>query len=240
MSDYVYEGTALLLLGEHLRNYNAAIADMVASAASRGDRAIDFGAGVGTLTREVAVRIGKPDCVEPDARQRDALASVGFRCFSDIADVPAGAYDFVYSSNVLEHIDDDVGTLHELYRVLRPGGRLLLYVPAFQSLYTAMDAAVGHRRRYDSAMLAERLRRARFRVDRMRYVDMLGYLASIVFKLTSNRLGDVNERTLRLYDSYVFPVTRAIERFISPPFGKNVVAIATREDRADGTAHEAS
>ncbi len=228
MSEYTYEGSDLLRLGEQLPNYNASIARVVARVVPPGSAVLDFGAGFGTLTREVARLVGKPDCVEPDAVQRDALVRQGFRCFDDISAVSDGSYDYVYSSNVLEHIDDDVDALRSLRRVLRPDGKIVLYLPAFQRLYTVIDAAIGHRRRYDARMIADRLRAAGFRVDATRYADLLGFGVSLVFKAFANRVGTVNERTVKLYDTAVFPVSRAIESVVKPPFGKNVVAVATR------------
>jgi SAM-dependent methyltransferase len=229
LSEYVYQGSGLLqLLGEQLRNYNAFVAENVAKEAPPGATVLDFGAGFGVLTRAVAALIGKPDCIEPDASQRAALTESGFRCFNDIADVPDQSYGYVYSSNVLEHIADDVAALRELRRVLLPGGRLMLYIPAFQHLYTAMDEAVGHYRRYDIAMVSERLKLAGFRVDRTRYADFFGYGITLLYKLISNRLSGISERRLRLYDSLIFPVTCVIERVVAPPFGKNLIAVATR------------
>jgi SAM-dependent methyltransferase len=229
VSEYRYEGSELLKLGEHLRNYNASIADLVARAAPPNARTLDFGAGFGTLTKDVAERIGKPDCVEPDPRQREQLEALGFRCYADVADVPQGQYDYVYSSNVLEHIEDDTAVLGMLFRVLKPGGRIVLYLPAFMSLYSDVDRAIGHYRRYDASLIKTRLRAAGFVVQRVYYADMLGFLVNLLFKYGSNRVGSVNARSMTIYDSVVFPVTRAIERLIRPPFGKNVVAVASRD-----------
>jgi ubiquinone/menaquinone biosynthesis C-methylase UbiE len=228
VSEYSYQGSNLLRMGEQLRNYNAFVAENVAKEAPPGASVLDFGAGFGVLTRAVAPLIGKPDCVEPDATQRAALSGDGFRCFNDIAAVRDESYGYVYSSNVLEHIQDDLAALRELRRVLLPGGRLMLYVPAFQQLYTAMDEAVGHYRRYDTATISDRLKRAGFRVDRTRYADFFGYGVTLLYKRVSNRVSGISERRLRLYDSLLFPITRTIERIIAPPFGKNVIAVATR------------
>jgi len=191
-------------------------------------RILDFGAGFGTLTRLVAKYGVRPDCVEPDGRQRASLEADGFRCFENIADIPDGAYNFVYSSNVLEHIEDDAAALREIRRVLCDGGKLVVYLPAFQSIYTAVDAAIGHYRRYDARMIAKRIADAGLHVECCYYADILGFVVSWVFKRISNRVATVNVRTLRLYDRVIFPVSRAIERLWRPPFGKNVVAVAVR------------
>lgn len=225
---YRYEGSELLRLGEELKNYNAAIADIIVRASPPSAKMLDFGAGFGTLTEAVAARLGKPECVEPDPRQREVLEGAGFTCYATIEAIPQESYDLVYSSNVLEHIEDDLEALRRLLRVLRPNGKIVLYLPAFQSLYSAVDAAIGHYRRYDARMIAELLRDAGFVPERVYYVDVLGFIMGWIFKRIANNVGSVNSNTMRIYDRLIFPITRMIERFVRPPFGKNVVAIASR------------
>jgi SAM-dependent methyltransferase len=229
-TEYEYEGSDLLRLGEQLTNYNTSIADLIVKALPPRARILDFGAGFGTLTRIVAKAGVVPDCVEPDARQRASLERAGFRCYAGIEDVPDGAYECVYSSNVLEHIEDDVAALRQIRRALGPGGRIVVYLPAFQSLYTVIDAAIGHYRRYDARMITTRLQTADFRVESCYYADVLGFIVSWVFKRISNKVDTVNVRTMQIYDRVIFPLSRAIERVVRPPFGKNVVAIAVRND----------
>ncbi len=225
---FTYEGTELLVLSEQLVNYNKVIANLVAAHVRSGDRVLDFGAGVGTLTRVVAKRIGKMECVEIDSRQRAVLEQQGFHCYPSLEDVPRESFDVVYSSNVLEHIFDDVDALRRLRMALRPGGRIVLYVPAFQSLYTAMDAAIGHHRRYDVPTLRTRMIEAGFDVREAYYVDLIGYVISWIFKRVSNNVDAVNATTLKIYDTFVFPLSRVLERLRKPLFGKNVFAVGTR------------
>ena len=60
----------------------------------------------------------------------------------------AGQFDFVLAQNVLEHIEDDGGAATEVAGTLRPGGRFGVLVPAHPRLYSALDTAYGHHRRY--------------------------------------------------------------------------------------------
>jgi SAM-dependent methyltransferase len=228
--DYVYEGSDLLRLGEQLQNYNAAIADLIVRILPSEATVLDFGAGFGTLTRLVALRSRNLDCVEPDVHQREVLEADGFRCYPKVEAVPPGSYDVIYSSNVLEHIEDDVSALRQLRIVLRPNGKIVLYLPACQSLYSAVDAAIGHYRRYDVRMITECLNAAAFKVEQICYVDVLGFFVSWIFKRLSNRVSSVNVNTMRMYDRFVFPLSRAIERVIRVPFGKNILVVASCED----------
>jgi SAM-dependent methyltransferase len=70
------------------------------------------------------------------------------------------AFDTVLLLDVLEHIKDDVDLLHRLRSRLGAGGHLILKVPAMPSLYSPMDQAIGHWRRYDKARLSDVIRRA--------------------------------------------------------------------------------
>jgi len=83
-------------------------------------------------------------------------------------------YDTIICLNVLEHIEDDVAALHNMRSLLKPGGRLLLYVPANPRLYCDIDRGVGHYRRYLLEDLTSKLKRSGFRVPHSRYHNILG------------------------------------------------------------------
>jgi SAM-dependent methyltransferase len=223
---YEYEGADILQLANVLPNYNRAIAVMACRHGVGAHDVLDFGAGIGTLSEAVRDLGLKPLCLEPDARQRDELVRRGFQAIASLADVPDASLDFIYSSNVLEHIDDDVATLIELRRKLRIGGRLFLYIPAFQALFSAMDRAVGHFRRYDRTMLDDKLRAAGFAVEDIYYADVLGYFVTRLFLAIGNDTNKINPFTLTVYDRAIFPIGQVIEKLMRVPVGKNIVGVA--------------
>lgn len=226
---YRYDDTELLRLGESsLQNYNDSVARLVRTYAGDARDVVDFGAGLGSLTGKVRALGLNPVCVELDERHRAALRERGFSAVATLEELPLAGADYIYSSNVLEHIEDDVRALIALRERLRPGGRLLLYVPAFQSLYSSMDAAVGHFRRYDRTSLGDKLRAANFEVERLFYADVFGYFATRAFKRLGNTMSNVNPVTLRIFDRCIFPIGCLIERLVPVPVGKNVVAVARR------------
>lgn len=77
-----------------------------------------------------------------------------------------GTFDLVTSLDVIEHVDDDLAALKEMYRVLKPGGLLLLTVPAHMFLWSGHDVALHHKRRYDEPGLLDRIHSAGFCVKR--------------------------------------------------------------------------
>jgi len=77
---------------------------------------------------------------------------------------------------VLEHIEDDRGTLADMLAILQPGGRLVLLVPALQWLYGSLDEQLLHFRRYEKTELLEKLGAAGFAIEDCRFVNRVGIL----------------------------------------------------------------
>ena len=84
-----------------------------------------------------------------------------------------GCADMVTMLDVLEHLSDDARALQEVSRILRPGGALVLSVPAYQHLWSAHDEALHHFRRYEKSGLDRVLKRAGFRVWRLSFAMSL-------------------------------------------------------------------
>ncbi|MCP5477943.1 MAG: methyltransferase domain-containing protein [Rhodanobacteraceae bacterium] len=79
---------------------------------------------------------------------------------------PDGSAGIACAFDVLEHVDDDTG-LREMHRILRPGGRLLLTVPAHRWLWSRRDELAGHQRRYSRSLLSKRVRDAGFHIEQL-------------------------------------------------------------------------
>ena len=221
-----YTGTENLEVMRDAVNYNRYLLKLIRRHAGNAKRVIDFGAGNGTFAAPIS-RLGfDVTAVELDDGLRAHLAQQGLRVAASTADLPAQSFDYAYTLNVLEHIPDDVGALRGLRAKLAPGARLLVYVPAFQVLYTSMDANVGHVRRYSRETLLRAVSAAGFAVEAMEYVDSIGFFATLAFKMTDRGSGTVNPRMLRLYDRIIFPVSRALDRLVYRWFGKNLLLVA--------------
>jgi SAM-dependent methyltransferase len=210
--------------------YNRHIADLCLAAIAPGQTLLDFGAGTGTISALVRERAkaAKLWCIEIDSANIAELKKQGFDVVTDVAQLEPESVDVVYSSNVLEHIEDDVAKLKELRVCLKTGGRAVFWVPAFECLWTAMDDRVEHRRRYSRASLADAFRRAGFEVERCFYQDSLGFFVALLFKAIGRRDGKLSETPLRIYDRMVFPISRLCDLVCSPVFGKNAVIYARK------------
>lgn len=223
-----YTGTDNLEVMAEAVNYNAFLAGLVRAPMRPGDRVLDFGAGTGTFALPLAAAGHPPACVEPDPGLAARLRAAGLEVHASADALPPGGLDYAYSLNVLEHIDDDRGALARLHAALRPGGTLMLYVPAFPLLFSAMDRKVGHVRRYRRGDLQAKCREAGFVVERCRYVDSLGFFAALAYRIGGDRDGGIDRRALALYDRWVFPASRWLDRITGRGFGKNLWLLARR------------
>jgi SAM-dependent methyltransferase len=227
-NDRTYEGVGNLEAMAEARNYNAFLAGLVVTRARGLKPVADFGAGTGLLAEMIAAAGINVVCIEPDPALRERLRARSLVAHGGLDAVAPESLRFAYSFNVLEHIEDDFAACQALYGRLAPGGRLLVYVPAFQVLFTAMDRKVGHVRRYTRASLTNQLGRAGFVIRQTEYVDSLGFFATLIFKWLGNQSGDIDKSAVKLYDRYLFPVSRVLDRVFCQLLGKNVLVVAER------------
>ncbi len=204
---------------------------------------LDIGCGAGNMIHHLS-RYGRVKGVEVDARpvamaqargydvrQGDATRAIPF---------PDASFDLVTALDVIEHTDDDAAILREAYRVARPRGILTISVPALQSLWSYNDEINGHRHRYSSRELRERVERAGFRVRRVTFGFFLVFPMSAPLILLRNRLGAKKElRSHHLsQDEYqvemepVSPWLNAILRGV----GRVEAALVSRVDLPIGTS----
>jgi len=137
------------------------------------------------------------------------------------------AFDSILLVNVLEHIADDRGAVARLRSGLKPGGRLIVYVPAFELLYSRFDRDLGHHRRYRKRPLRTLLEGEGFKVLDARYVNMLGAFGWFLYCRVLGR--DASDQiTVNACDRFVVPVLRRVERWVPPPFGLSVLCVGEK------------
>jgi SAM-dependent methyltransferase len=164
--------------------------------------------------------------VEPNLAKN--LMKLGLKTETSLAEYSDSYFPFIYSLNVLEHIEDDVTALKLISEKLCPNGELILYLPAFSVLFSEMDKRVGHYRRYRKDNLQGVLLAAGLEVKTIYYVDFLGYFASFAYKLLPNRDGSVSISAIKIFDTYLFPFSVILDRFFGKLCGKNIFAIARK------------
>lgn len=135
------------------------------------------------------------------------------------------SFDAAVMVNVLEHIEDDVATLKDLYRLLKPGKALLIFVPALPFLYGSIDKLVHHYRRYTKRSLATVIQEAGFHIQSNHYFDALGILPWLLVGRVLKQT-NVDPAGAKLYDRFGVPVTSWFERRFPPLLGKNLISVA--------------
>ena len=185
-AEYAYEGGDLESLSV-LRRYREWIVDYFVPFCT--GTTVELGAGIGSISALLAPHIDRLDLVEPSpnlARRlgerfaSDARIAVHAGDLEGFAAAADRRYDAVVMVNVLEHIKDDEAALARLFKLIRPGGHLMILVPALPWLYSRLDELVGHYRRYTRIELLDKVHGAGFAPVKSRYFDALGILPWLV------------------------------------------------------------
>ena len=200
-----------------------------------GTSLLEVGAGLGEFAAQVT-GLERHVVTDVDA---GAVAAMAKR-FADRPAVEARVLDLdqdleeqvgepvatVLAINVLEHIEDDAEALRRMAALTQPGGRVVIWVPGYQQLYGEFDRAVGHVRRYTPATLRDAFVRAGLEPLEVKPVNLLG---GIAWWLTVRRggVGKQKPGLVRIYDRFVVPTTRFVERRVTPPFGQSVLGVAS-------------
>jgi SAM-dependent methyltransferase len=214
---------------EGARNYNAWVASLVLP--YLGDDPIEIGSGTGTnaallleagLAR-LTVTETDPELIE---RLRERFAGderIAVRRL-DLLDASPWKHSACLALNVLEHIEDDAEALRAARRLVRPGGAVVVFVPAFPFAMSDFDRAIGHYRRYTKASARDAFAGAGVRIEELRYVNAPG-LAAWTVGMRLLRMRPREGLVLRCWDGAGVPVARRVERRVSPPFGQSLLAV---------------
>ncbi|HEY0513068.1 MAG TPA: glycosyltransferase [Thermoanaerobaculia bacterium] len=226
-------GSHILHSLERAQNFNRWMSEAIEPHV--GARVLEIGAGIGNITSWLLPRdfylasdinphyldylknlaLGKPYL---QVARLDLEDSRGFEPW-------AGRFDTVVCLNVLEHVRDPLLALRNMYDALAPGGRLVLYVPQGQRLYSSLDEVLGHRCRYSKEMLAGELRTTGFEVESLRDFNHFGVPGWVLNgKLLKRRHFSRNQ--LKIFNVLV-PAIRRVDGLI-PGAGLGIIAISRK------------
>lgn len=214
---------------ESAHRYNGWIAGLTLP--HLGDDPVEIGSGIGVGAGlwlefglpKITVSDPDPECLRllrerfgDDSRVR--IAEI------DLETPPEGDHSAVVALNVLEHIADDRGALRGAARLVRPGGRIVVFVPAFPFAAGEFDRQIGHKRRYTIDTILGAFADAGIEQTSARYVNAPGLLAWFA-GVRLLRLVPGDGPLLQAWDRLVIPATRRVEAHWSPPFGQSVLAV---------------
>lgn len=235
MADFEYESRDLEVMS-FAQKYHEWIASLFSG--FLGKKVAEVGAGSGNFSKLILREpIEELVAIEPSKNMyellrknmaHDSRVEAHNAFFTDVSPRYIGHFDSVVYVNVLEHVEDDAGELARMYESLRPGGHVCIFVPALSWLYSEHDASIGHFRRYHKAPLIALLKSAGFEIVRVRYFDVLGILPWLVLLKWKWLKGDPTSGNISFYDTYIVPVSRMLETLITPPIGKNLIAVGRK------------
>ncbi len=199
---------------------------------------LDLGCGTGVVLRELA------SWAKPTGLDMSHLAlgfcrkrSLNQLVIGDGAQLPiAGeSMDAIIGLDIFEHIEDDVTAFSEAFRVLRPGGILVLSVPAFKSLWGPHDVALMHFRRYRTSEVRRKLESAGFQVKRASYSVFFLFPIVVVWRLFEKRKRGPAKASLVTLPKWLNSILIGLQdveaRMLSSfdlPWGSSVIAVAQR------------
>lgn len=224
-----YRGKELLQIMQKAKNYNNFIVELLLKSLNdKNKKVLDFGAGYGYFAKMLRAKgVSDITCVEIDEELCEQCKSLDFIVFEDLNHLENDCYDFIYTLNVLEHIEDDKKALLLLKEKLHKDGKLLIYVPAFQSLYSSFDKQIGHFRRYKKEDLVGVLEENGYEVLYARYMDSVGFLLALLYKYINKSQGNINSLQVKIFDTILFPIGRIFDKITKGAlFGKNLVVEA--------------
>lgn len=197
-----------------------------------GDSPIELGSGLGDYAQTwLDSGIPRITTTELDPRR---LAELRVRFAGDprvevmsldLQSPPRRAHSAFVAFNVLEHIPDQLAALRAAHTLLRPGGLVVMFVPAFELAMSRFDRQVGHVRRYTVGSLSAALSAAGLDVVDARYVNMAGLPAWFI-GMRVLRMSPREGRLLSVWDRRVVPLARRWEAAHRVPFGQSVLGVA--------------
>jgi len=203
-------------------------------------RILDVGCGTGANLKMLAA-YGKAEGVDISPQAVDFCHERGLNSvkLGAIEQLPyeSNSFELVTALDVIEHLDDDIAGLREMRRVLRPDGRLLVFVPAFMFLWGVQDDVSNHRRRYTLPGLLKAVEEAGFSVEWSSYANISFFLPVLVVRSVMRWLGlradteyGINISLMNGPFSSLFAAERLVFKHGRLPFGVSAVCIARRVD----------
>jgi len=211
------------------------LAEMARRLPASGSRLAEVGCGSGGMLEALAP-LGRAVGVEMDPALREHARARGLdvrpgRLPDDIP-LEAGGFDAACLFDVLEHVDDEAGALAACRRLLAPGGRLFVTVPAYAWLWSRHDEILGHRRRYTARSLRRAVESAGFAVERLTYFNTLlapPIMGARAYRALRGRADHDLDRPSPLVNRLLascFASEARLLRWVKLPFGISLLLVA--------------
>jgi SAM-dependent methyltransferase len=201
---------------------------------------VDLGCGTGATTLWLQ-EFGKVRGVDNSPRALDYCKKRGLKDLvrSDMENLrlPSGRFDAAFALDILEHVKNDAKAVGEIYRILKPGGSLLVTAPAYQWLWSEHDEVCHHYRRYTLGEMASKLRSAGFDIRRRSYCIVFPFFPLVTllhfrswFKKDKKIMMSIVPLPgpFNRFLIFLLALENFFLRFINFPFGVSVILLAQK------------
>jgi SAM-dependent methyltransferase len=200
-------------------------------------RTLDVGCGTGANI-EMLSQYGEAEGVDVSDDALEFCKRKGLRVQKGLAETlpyENGTFDLTTALDVVEHLDDDIAGLREMFRVTRKGGYSLIFVPAFMWLWGVQDDISNHRIRYTKKQIVDRLQKAGYVVERATYANWTFFTPILagrtIMKLTGLKPESENNITISGLNGIfgkLFGAERFWLKYLNFPLGVSIVVVARR------------
>lgn len=200
-------------------------------------RILEIGCGTGHNLPMLA-RFGEVDAIEIDEAAAGIASQrlgkpVGSAPLPELAGVAPASYDLVAVLDVVEHVEDDVAALKAMAQALKPGGKILVTVPAHQWMWSAHDVVNHHKRRYSKAGFKAALAAAGLEGHKLGYFNSLLFPAAVAARFAGKLMGKDDSddsppaKPLNAAFEKIFGLERHLVGRVPLPPGLSLIALAS-------------
>jgi len=203
----------------------------------KGARILEIGCGTGHNLPMLA-QFGEVDAIEIDetaaAQASERLGKkVGSSPLPELEGVAPGSYDLVAVLDVVEHVEDDIAALKAIATALKPGGKILITVPAHQWMWSAHDVVNHHKRRYSKGSLTAALDKAGLKWRKLRWFNSLLFPVAVAARFAGKLMGKDDSddspppKPLNTLFEGVFGLERHLLGRVPMPPGLSIIVLAS-------------